>query len=156
MLAAPLALCLFLTTVVLALLTRAAPQLNLFSVGFPLRVIVCLGALLLAAAATVSGMVAVCLATYFDRPSLQDCEGEAHGGRSTISESKTEPPSAGAGAKQADEQGQFAHQPGADFRRRARSSASAACCSRATRWAAACSTQTRLDLAPLPWSNLSD
>ena len=35
MLAAPVALCLFLTTLVLALLTRAAPQMNIYSVGFP-------------------------------------------------------------------------------------------------------------------------
>jgi len=44
LLVAPVGLCLFLTTVVLALMTRAAPQLNLYSVGFPLRVLVCLGA----------------------------------------------------------------------------------------------------------------
>ena len=44
LLAAPVALCLSLTTVVLVLMTRAAPQLNLYSVGFPLRVLVCLGA----------------------------------------------------------------------------------------------------------------
>jgi len=47
LLAAPMALCLILTTVVLMLMSRAAPQLNLFSVGFPLRVIVSLAALLL-------------------------------------------------------------------------------------------------------------
>ena len=45
LLAAPVALCLLLTTIVLALMTRAAPQLNLYSVGFPLRVLVSLGAL---------------------------------------------------------------------------------------------------------------
>ncbi len=38
MLAAPVGAVLFLTSVVLALLTRAAPQMNLFSVGFGLRV----------------------------------------------------------------------------------------------------------------------
>jgi flagellar biosynthesis protein FliR len=37
MLAAPVALCLFLTTVILALLARAAPQLSLYTIGFPLR-----------------------------------------------------------------------------------------------------------------------
>ena len=47
LLIAPVVLCLFLTTVVLALMTRAAPQLNLYSVGFPIRVFVGLGATLL-------------------------------------------------------------------------------------------------------------
>lgn len=37
MLAAPIALLLFLTTVLLALLSRAAPQMNLHSIGFPVR-----------------------------------------------------------------------------------------------------------------------
>ncbi len=37
LLAMPIGACLFLTTVVLALMTKAAPQLNLYSVGFPLR-----------------------------------------------------------------------------------------------------------------------
>jgi flagellar biosynthetic protein FliR len=37
MLAMPVAIYLFLMTVILALMTRAAPQLNLYSVGFPLR-----------------------------------------------------------------------------------------------------------------------
>ena len=46
MLAAPVALCLFLTTVVLVLLARAAPQLNLYTVGFPLRLGVGLAATL--------------------------------------------------------------------------------------------------------------
>src|SRR5258707_1678602 len=49
MLAAPLALTLFLLTVALALLTRAAPQLNLYSVGLPVQVIAGLGGLLLLA-----------------------------------------------------------------------------------------------------------
>ncbi len=38
-LAAPMALCLFVVTFVLTLMTRAAPQINLFSVGFPLRLL---------------------------------------------------------------------------------------------------------------------
>ncbi len=46
-LAAPLALCLFLTTVVLALMSRAVPQLNIFAVGFPLRIGVGLVAMVL-------------------------------------------------------------------------------------------------------------
>jgi flagellar biosynthetic protein FliR len=37
LLAAPVGLCLLLTTVTLALLSRVAPQLNLFAVGFPVR-----------------------------------------------------------------------------------------------------------------------
>ena len=49
MLAAPLALTLFLLTVGLALLTRAAPQLNLYSVGLPVQVLAGLGGLLLLA-----------------------------------------------------------------------------------------------------------
>jgi flagellar biosynthetic protein FliR len=36
-LAAPMAICLFTVTFVLTLMARAAPQVNLFSVGFPLR-----------------------------------------------------------------------------------------------------------------------
>ena len=44
--AAPVAICLFLSTVVLALMARATPQLNLFSVGFPLRIVIGLAALL--------------------------------------------------------------------------------------------------------------
>ena len=57
LLVAPVVLCLFLTTVVLALMTRAAPQLNLYSVGFPLRVLVCLGASLLMLPQILSGMI---------------------------------------------------------------------------------------------------
>lgn len=57
LLAAPVALCLFLTTLVLALMTRAAPQLNLYSVGFPVRVAVCLIALLLLLPQLLSGLV---------------------------------------------------------------------------------------------------
>ena len=59
LLAAPVALCLFVTTLVLALLTRAAPQLNLYSVGFPVRVIVSLVALLVLVPQLVSGMVSL-------------------------------------------------------------------------------------------------
>ena len=47
MLAAPMILILFLLTVGLALLTRAAPQLNLYSVGLPIQVVAGLGGLLL-------------------------------------------------------------------------------------------------------------
>ena len=47
MLAAPVALCLFLTTLILTLLARATPQLNLYTVGFPLRLGVGLVAVLL-------------------------------------------------------------------------------------------------------------
>lgn len=57
LLAAPVVLCLFLTTVVLALMTRAAPQLNLYSVGFPLRVFVGLGAALLLLPQIIGGMI---------------------------------------------------------------------------------------------------
>jgi flagellar biosynthetic protein FliR len=44
-LAAPVSLCLFLTTIILALMTRAAPQLNLYSIGFPMLTGVGLGAI---------------------------------------------------------------------------------------------------------------
>jgi flagellar biosynthesis protein FliR len=57
MLAAPVALFLFLTTVLLALLTRAAPQMNLYSVGFPLRLGVGLAACLLLLPSWVSAVV---------------------------------------------------------------------------------------------------
>jgi flagellar biosynthesis protein FliR len=56
MLAAPTALCLMLTTVVLMLLSRAAPQLSLYSIGFPARVIVSLAALLLFLPQLIDGM----------------------------------------------------------------------------------------------------
>jgi flagellar biosynthetic protein FliR len=46
-LAMPVAVYLFLTTVVLIILSRAAPQLTLYSIGFPLRIGVGLVALLL-------------------------------------------------------------------------------------------------------------
>jgi flagellar biosynthesis protein FliR len=55
LLAAPLVLCLFLTTVVLAFVARAAPQMNLHSVGFALR----LGAGLLAAVLLLPDMIGV-------------------------------------------------------------------------------------------------
>ncbi|MCU0703609.1 MAG: flagellar biosynthetic protein FliR [Fimbriiglobus sp.] len=42
LLAGPLALCLFLLSVTLAVMTRAAPQLNVYSVGFTLQVFVTL------------------------------------------------------------------------------------------------------------------
>jgi flagellar biosynthetic protein FliR len=58
LLAAPTALCLTLTTIVLALLSRAAPQLSLYTVGFPLRVIVGIAALLLFLPQMLNGIVA--------------------------------------------------------------------------------------------------
>jgi flagellar biosynthesis protein FliR len=42
LLAAPLGLCMFLTTTLLAILSRAAPQLNIFNVGFTIQVLVAL------------------------------------------------------------------------------------------------------------------
>jgi flagellar biosynthetic protein FliR len=57
LIAAPVALCLFLTTMVLALMTRAAPQMNLYSIGFPLRVLVCLGAILVLLPQILSGII---------------------------------------------------------------------------------------------------
>lgn len=57
LLAAPVALCLFLTTIVLVLMTRAAPQLNLYTVGFPLRVLVSLGAMLVMLPQLLTGMI---------------------------------------------------------------------------------------------------
>ena len=42
LLAAPLALCLFLLAITLAVMARAAPQLNIYSVGFTLQVFVAL------------------------------------------------------------------------------------------------------------------
>jgi flagellar biosynthetic protein FliR len=55
--AAPVAVCLFITTVVLALMTRAAPQMNLYSVGFPLRVLISLTALIVLLPQTLSSIV---------------------------------------------------------------------------------------------------
>lgn len=40
LLAAPIGALLFLSSIVLALLTRAAPQINLFSIGFGLRIVI--------------------------------------------------------------------------------------------------------------------
>ncbi|MBI1830840.1 MAG: flagellar biosynthetic protein FliR [Planctomycetes bacterium] len=57
LLAVPVALCLFLTTVVLVMMSRAAPQLNIYSVGFPLRILVGLGAIVVLVPAIVTGMV---------------------------------------------------------------------------------------------------
>lgn len=56
---APLALCLFLTSVVLALMARAAPQINIFAVGFPLRLTVGLVGLWLMLPTLVTGLVAI-------------------------------------------------------------------------------------------------
>jgi flagellar biosynthesis protein FliR len=56
-LAMPVAVYLFMTTVLLALLSRAAPQLNLYSIGFPLRLIVGLAATLLLLPNLTAGMV---------------------------------------------------------------------------------------------------
>lgn len=57
LLAAPVVLCLFLTTVVLVMMTRAAPQLNLYSVGFPLRVLIGLGVVLLLIPSILTGIM---------------------------------------------------------------------------------------------------
>lgn len=46
LLAAPLGLCLFLTSVLLAFMARAAPQLNVYSVGFTVQILVALTATL--------------------------------------------------------------------------------------------------------------
>jgi len=43
LLAAPMASCLFITSLILSVMSRVAPQLNLMSVGFTLRIIVGLG-----------------------------------------------------------------------------------------------------------------
>jgi len=43
-LAAPVGVCLFLTSAVMALMARAVPQMNVWSLGFALRVTVGLGA----------------------------------------------------------------------------------------------------------------
>lgn len=47
MLAAPAGAVLFITSIVLALMTRAAPQMNIFSVGFAMRIGIGLGVVLL-------------------------------------------------------------------------------------------------------------
>ena len=59
LLAAPVGCCLFLTSLLLALLTRAAPQLNLMSAGFALRVLAGLVALLILWPELVPWMLAV-------------------------------------------------------------------------------------------------
>lgn len=46
LIAAPVGICLFLTVIVLALMMRTAPQLNLFAIGLPLRLVVGFGAAL--------------------------------------------------------------------------------------------------------------
>lgn len=57
LLAGPVALCLFLATVLMILLARVAPQLNLYTFGMPLRVLVCLIALPLLLPEMIMGMV---------------------------------------------------------------------------------------------------
>ena len=59
MLAAPVALCLFLTTIVLTLMARATPQLNLYTVGFPLRLGVGLVAVLVLLPQGVATLVSI-------------------------------------------------------------------------------------------------
>lgn len=59
MLAAPAALCLFLTTVALLVMARAASQLNLYTVGFPLRLGVGLAACLILMPQIIAGLVSV-------------------------------------------------------------------------------------------------
>jgi flagellar biosynthetic protein FliR len=58
LLAGPVALCLFLSTVVMIVMARVAPQLNLYSFGLPLRVLVCLIVLPLLLPQIVMGMIA--------------------------------------------------------------------------------------------------
>ena len=57
LLGVPVALCLFVTTIALAFLNRAAPQLSIYSIGFPLRLIVGLGALLVMLPYMIAGLV---------------------------------------------------------------------------------------------------
>lgn len=57
LLGVPVALCLFVTTIALAFLNRAAPQLSIYSIGFPLRLIVGLGALLVMLPYLIAGLV---------------------------------------------------------------------------------------------------
>ncbi len=57
LLAGPVALCLFLATIVIIIMARVAPQLNLYSFGLPLRVLVCLTALLLLLPQIITSMV---------------------------------------------------------------------------------------------------
>lgn len=60
LLAGPVALCLLLTTVALTLMARAVPQLNLYSIGFPLRLGVGLAALLILFPSFVATLVSLC------------------------------------------------------------------------------------------------
>jgi flagellar biosynthetic protein FliR len=59
LLAAPVALCLFITAVVLALMARAVPQMNFQSVGFALRLVVGLVAALLLLPEMLTGVVSL-------------------------------------------------------------------------------------------------
>ncbi len=59
LLAAPVALCLFITAVVLALLARAVPQINFQAVGFPLRLIVGMVAMLVLLPELLAGVVSL-------------------------------------------------------------------------------------------------
>jgi flagellar biosynthetic protein FliR len=56
LLAAPIVLCLFLTSIVLALLAKAAPQMNFFSVGFVVRLAVGLVAALVLLPDLIAGL----------------------------------------------------------------------------------------------------
>ena len=56
MIAAPIGITLFLTTIVLLLLNRASPQLNLFSVGIVVRVAAGIGGLVLFLPSLIAGM----------------------------------------------------------------------------------------------------
>lgn len=58
-LAMPVGACLFLSSIILALMTKAAPQLNLYSVGFPLRLATGLVGLLLFLPHFVGSLVSV-------------------------------------------------------------------------------------------------
>jgi flagellar biosynthetic protein FliR len=59
LLAAPVAFCLFLAALLLVMMARAAPALNLYAVGFPLRLFAGLGAAWILAPNLVAGMVHV-------------------------------------------------------------------------------------------------
>jgi flagellar biosynthetic protein FliR len=59
LLIAPVGMCLFLTSIVLALMAKVAPQLNIFSVGFALRALVGLATLWLFAPNLIAGMIAI-------------------------------------------------------------------------------------------------
>lgn len=70
LLAAPLALCLFLLAVTLAIMARAAPQLNIYSVGFTLQVLVALFAGLVLVPEFVTTLTAVVARTGDALPKL--------------------------------------------------------------------------------------